>query len=180
MGLVHSIFRLCTCSGRPERSISPSNISHPYPLMAKPPHAPAAVAGAGASSSFRPISQIHSTRGKGKQYQTLHSPVASNSDASTSTSTPATYPRVPERAFIRHQHHRESGSGSGRSRKLKKPRMVEGDWELVRRNTQAGDWPKEARDISAAAARSMALLADGEREPEGGAGGKEGRTVVEG
>lgn len=148
MGLLHSIISICPCSTPRRATITPETISHPYPLAPRHRH------GGGqdhvdtrTQSRFRPESGV---------YQQLNSPSHSKtiSDTTTSTATPATTTdqpsRVgsglglgidispPERAYILAERTWSGGgsagcgTGSGRGRKLKKARLVEGDWELVR------------------------------------------------
>lgn len=109
-------------------------------------------------ATFRPVSQIRSTA-----YQPLHSPASFSSAEAESADVrqrgppqlsglglgidPAMYSlRAPDRTYITADKDRIRGSvhGSGhteggasaRGRRLKKTRMVEGDWELVRQDVE--------------------------------------------
>ena len=168
MGLLDSFACMCPCITRQKPPISPGDISHPYPLIPKPPHPHAGTSSKRERSrylsetpTFRPVSQVRSN------YQPLHSPAPSSSDSTPQSHQRARPSRLglgidhgvyslrpPDRVYladkerIRNSIRSVNGSGSGmsgvgdegrgssssRSRRLQKKRIVEGDWELVRRD----------------------------------------------
>lgn len=144
MGLFHSILRVCSRSNRTTQktAISPEIISHPRPLV--PRDYPSRVASLRpnrtgtvrtTSHTPRPTSQI------ARPYMTLHSPAPSTTDSRPDKTAMAGTLRPPDLAHtsgrVRYSLHSSIGTGG---RKLHKPRMVEGDWELIRRDVdgQAG------------------------------------------
>jgi hypothetical protein len=157
MGLFQSMLSLCPCSSPRKTVISPEVISHPYPLAPKYPRPtptesrfrPHPLTNSNRSATG-PYRQLESPT-----YSHAHSKTVSESTTSTAPQLPMTVTdgvafdglglgmryglgeiRQPDRAYVlaeRSSTYTGTGtSSSGKGRKLKKTRLVEGDWELVR------------------------------------------------